>query len=108
MLSKPGLAQAGVCTRIGTLSRMRALVIPQFFGPQALEMRDVPEPRQAAGEVIVKTEAGGLNFADILTAAGGYPGLPKPPLVAGREFAGVEQSSGDRVMGNRQWEAFEE
>jgi NADPH:quinone reductase len=108
MLSKAVLAQAGVCTRIGTLSRMKALVLPQFSGPQALEMRDVPEPRQAAGEVIVKTEAGGLNFADVLTAAGGYPGLPKPPLVAGREFAGVEQASGDRVMGYTQWGAFAE
>jgi NADPH:quinone reductase len=53
-------------------------------------------------------EAGGLNFADLLTARGGYAGTPKPPLTAGREFAGHEVSSGRRVMGYTQWAAFAE
>jgi NADPH:quinone reductase-like Zn-dependent oxidoreductase len=52
--------------------------------------------------------AGGLNFADFMTAKGGYPGTPAPPLVAGREFAGVEESTGRRVMGYAQWAAFAE
>jgi NADPH:quinone reductase len=39
---------------------------------------------------------------------GGYPGTPPPPLVVGREFAGVEESSGRRVMGYAQWAAFAE
>jgi len=60
----------------------------------------------------VKVEAGGLNFADLLTARGGYAGTPKPPLTAGREFAGIElgkdESSGRRVMGYTQWAAFAE
>ena len=46
--------------------------------------------------------------ADLLTARGGYPGTPKPPLVAGREFSGVEIASGRRVMGYTQWSAFAE
>ena len=41
-----------------------------------------------------------------MTTKGGYPGTPPPPLVAGREFAGVEQSTGRRVMGYAQWAAF--
>ena len=87
---------------------MKALVIPQFSGPESLEVKDVPEPQPSSGRVVVKTEAGGLNFADVLTASGGYPGLPKPPLVAGREFSGMVQSSGERVMGYTQWGAFAE
>jgi len=51
---------------------------------------------------------GGLNFADFMTAQGGYPGTPAPPLIAGREFAGVEEGSGRRVMGYMQWGAFAE
>ena len=39
---------------------------------------------------------------------GGYPGTPKPPLVAGREFCGTRASNGDRVMGYTQWGAFAE
>jgi NADPH2:quinone reductase len=49
-----------------------------------------------------------LNFADLLTARGGYAGTPKPPLTAGREFAGREDSGGRRVMGYTQWAAFAE
>jgi NADPH2:quinone reductase len=57
---------------------------------------------------LVRVEAGGINFADIMTAQGGYPGAPKPPLVAGREFCGIRLSDGQRVMGYMQWGAFAE
>jgi NADPH2:quinone reductase len=43
-----------------------------------------------------------------MTAKGGYPGTPPPPLVAGREFAGVEETTGRRVMGYTQWGGFAE
>jgi NADPH:quinone reductase-like Zn-dependent oxidoreductase len=43
-----------------------------------------------------------------MTTAGGYPGTPAPPFVAGREFAGVEETTGRRVMGYVQWGAFAE
>jgi NADPH:quinone reductase len=68
----------------------------------------VPDPQPGAAQVLVKVEAGGLNFADLLTARGGYAGTPNPPLVAGREFAGIEVASGRRVMGYTQWAAFAE
>jgi NADPH:quinone reductase-like Zn-dependent oxidoreductase len=88
---------------------MKALVIPKFAGPEALEMKKVPDPPQPGPkEVLVRVEAGGVNFADVLTASGGYPGLPKPPLIAGREFAGVREDTGERVMGYTQWGAFAE
>ena len=43
-----------------------------------------------------------------MSAQGGYPGTPKPPLVAGREFCGTRLSDGQRVMGYAQWGAFAE
>ena len=61
-----------------------------------------------AGQILVRVTAGGLNFADFMTAQGGYPGTPAPPLIAGREFAGVEESTRRRVMGYMQWGAFAE
>jgi NADPH:quinone reductase-like Zn-dependent oxidoreductase len=104
-------------TRIGTprattrpvrLLPMKAIVITRLGGPEVLEVRDVPEPVAAPGQVLVRVQAVGLNFADLMTAQGGYPGTPKPPLVAGREFAGVEEATGRRVMGYTQWAAFAE
>ncbi len=87
---------------------MKALVITRFGGPEVLELQQVPDAHPAPEQLLVKVEAGGLNFADLLTARGGYAGTPKPPLTAGREFAGREDSGGRRVMGYTQWAAFAE
>jgi len=87
---------------------MQAVVISRLGGPEVLEIRDMPEPMPAVGQEMVSVESGGLNFADVLTIKGGYPGTPKPPLIAGREFCGVKQRDGQRVMGYTQWAAFAE
>jgi NADPH2:quinone reductase len=97
---------------------MKALVITGFGGPEVLELQQVPDPQPTQEQVVVKVEAGGLNFADLMTTHGGYATTPKPPLTAGREFAGREVTdaesndnsghSGRRVMGYTQWAAFAE
>ena len=84
---------------------MKAVVIARFGGPEVLEVRDVPDPQPAPGEVVVRVEAVGVNFADTLTTRGVYSGMPSPPFVAGREFAGVVEGAGERVMGYVQWGA---
>jgi NADPH:quinone reductase len=94
--------------RIATLYSMKAVIITRQGGPEVLEVRDVPQPTPGSGEELVRVEAGGINFADNMTAMGGYPGTPKPPFVAGREFAGTRASNGERVMGYTQWGAFAE
>lgn len=85
---------------------MKAIVVTRYAGPEALELRDVPEPKPSAHEAMVEVEAAGVNFADLMTATGGYPGLPQPPFVAGREFAGKLRGSGEPVMGYSQSSAF--
>src|ERR1700704_2432022 len=87
---------------------MKALVIARLGGSEALALEDVPEPSPQPGHRIVRVAAGGVNFADIMTTTGGYPGTPAPPFVAGREFAGIEETTGRRVMGYMQWGAFAE
>ena len=87
---------------------MKALVITSLSGPDALAIQDAAEPTLKRGQTLVRVAAGGLNFADVMTTQGGYPGTPTPPLIAGREFSGVEESSGPRVMGYAQWGAFAE
>src|ERR1700736_2887673 len=87
---------------------MKALLLTKLSGLDGLTVQDVAEPAVKAGQTLVRVGAGGLNFADVMTTKGGYPGTPAPPLVVGREFAGVEESSGRRVMGYTQWAAFAE
>ena len=87
---------------------MKALVISRLGDPDVLEVRSVPEPVPTSGQELVQVQAGGINFADIMSAQGGYPGTPKPPLVAGREFCGTRIADGQRVMGYAQWGAFAE
>jgi NADPH:quinone reductase-like Zn-dependent oxidoreductase len=86
---------------------MKALVITQLSGPDALEVKDAPEPTAKLGQTTVRVSAGGLNFADVMTTKGGYPGTPAAPFIVGREFAGIEEAS-RRVMGYAQWGAFAE
>jgi NADPH2:quinone reductase len=87
---------------------MKALVITSLSGPDALAVQETVEPALKPGQTLVRVAAGGLNFADFMTAKGGYPGTPAPPLIAGREFSGVEENTGRRVMGYIQWAAFAE
>ncbi len=91
---------------------MKALVITRFGGLEVLELQQVPDPKPAPDQVLVKVEAGGLNFADLMTTQGGYANTPPPPLIAGREFAGQEiinnEPTGRRLMGYMQWAAFAE
>jgi len=69
------------CT-IDKLLSMKALVISRLGGPEVLQLQEVPDTSPVAGQEIVSAQAGGLNFADVMTMQGGYPGAPKPPLVA--------------------------
>src|SRR5438477_12298815 len=87
---------------------MKAIVIQRFGGPEVLKLQEVADPQPRAGEVLVRVHAAGVNFADVMMAQGGYPGTPAPPVIAGREFAGVVEGTGDRVMGYTQMGGFAE
>ena len=88
---------------------MRAVVIREPGGPDVLELRDVPVPPLAPGEIRVRVGTSGVNRADLLQRRGGHPAPPGSPRdIPGMEFAGtVDQvgegvtrwRSGDRVMG---------
>ena len=87
---------------------MKAVVVTRVGGPEVLEVRDVPEPQPKTGEVLVRVEAVGINFADTHATRGSYPGTPEPPWITGREFAGVAEDTGERVMGYTQYGAAAE
>jgi NADPH:quinone reductase len=78
---------------------MKAVVIASPGGPEALEIRDVDDPRPPPTDrVRVRVRAAGLNRADLLQRLGFYPAPPGYPQdIPGLEFAGEVDAVGKRV-----------
>lgn len=64
---------------------MRAAVIESFNEPW--QVRDMPDPRPAPGQVVIKVHASGMCYTDLHAHHGVFP--LKTPFVAGHEPAGV-------------------
>src|SRR5579864_4512198 len=80
---------------------MKAILVSHRGGPEALELREVPDPKPRAehDEVVIEVEAAGVNFADTLQTQGTYPLGPRPPYIPGMEFAGKIAGTSQRLMG---------
>jgi NADPH:quinone reductase-like Zn-dependent oxidoreductase len=76
---------------------MRAVVITRHGPPEALQVREMPDPPVGPGEVRIAVKAAGINFADTLARIGLYPDAPKVPCVVGYEVAGEIESVGEGV-----------
>ncbi|WP_367129358.1 zinc-dependent alcohol dehydrogenase [Saccharothrix sp. HUAS TT1] len=76
---------------------MRAAVVTELGAP--LEVREVPVPAPAAGQVLVRLEASGICHTDIHAANGDWPVKPTPPFVPGHEGVGIVEEVGDGVGG---------
>jgi NADPH2:quinone reductase len=75
---------------------MKAILVTKKGGPEVLELRDLPVPEPAAGEVLIKVKAAGLNRSDIysrISAAYGNTG----PEVPGLEVSGIINNCGSGV-----------
>lgn len=81
---------------------MLAAVIHRHGGPEVLRVEEVPDPRPAPGEVILKVHATSLNYHDVFTR-NGMPGIQIPmPMIMGIDFAGEIVELGAGVTG---WQA---
>lgn len=63
----------------------------------AFEVREVPKPTPKAKEIIVKVEAFGLNYADVMARNGLYRECPPLPAVIGYEVVGIIDSVGTEM-----------
>ncbi|MEM7372908.1 MAG: zinc-binding dehydrogenase [Bacteroidota bacterium] len=68
---------------------------------QAFEQREVPTPKPGLGEVLIKVEAFGLNFADVMARLGLYPDAPPLPAVIGYDIVGRIEEVGEGVNPDR-------
>ncbi|UCC85097.1 MAG: zinc-binding dehydrogenase [Gemmatimonadota bacterium] len=80
----------------------RAILIPRKGPPKVLVEREVPLREPGEGEVHLRVEAAGVNFADLLLRAGFYRPLPPRPYGPGLEVAGVVARVGSGVEGWRE------
>ena len=81
------------------LCNMKAIQVERAGGPEVLKLTDLPKPSPGPGQVLVRIEAAGLNFADILYVAGEYLVRTRYPTVPGMEFSGVLEALGEGVEG---------
>ena len=68
---------------------MRAALITALTGPDAVEVRDVPDPVPQPDQVVVDVEFTGVVFPDVLQTRGEYQLRPELPFTPGWEVAGV-------------------
>ncbi|HEY8303627.1 MAG TPA: NADPH:quinone oxidoreductase family protein [Solirubrobacteraceae bacterium] len=68
---------------------MRAIQITEFGGPEVLRLVELPKPRPAPDEVLIRVSRAGLNFADTHTRTNSYVRKATLPLIPGVEVAGV-------------------
>jgi NADPH:quinone reductase len=78
---------------------MRAIRVPQYGGPEAMKIEELPTPKPNAGQVLVRLEAAGVNFIDVYQRTGLYKGTL--PLPIGLEGAGVVEEVGPDVTSVR-------
>ena len=77
---------------------MKAVIIIRPGGPEVLEIQNVETPETLGDYVRVRVRAAGLNRADLLQRAGGYPApAGSPSNIPGLEFAGEVDAVGSLV-----------
>jgi len=80
---------------------MRQVWITRVGAPDVLQVREAPDPIPGPGQVRIRVEASGINFADISARLGFYPDAPPIPCVVGYEVAGRIDALGEGVAASR-------
>ncbi|WP_425391930.1 quinone oxidoreductase family protein [Ekhidna sp.] len=96
---------------------MKAYQLRKTGKPRILKLEEIPAPVPGAGEVKVKIETIGINYAEILSRKGQYSWAPKKPYVMGMEGYGevvelgqgvTKHKVGDKVIIGQQYGSYAE
>jgi NADPH:quinone reductase len=79
------------------MNHMNAISILEPGGPEVLSLVQIERPEAAAGQILIKVAAAGVNRPDILQRQGGYPPPAGAPLTPGLEVAGEVVALGQGV-----------
>ena len=79
---------------------MKTVRFHRTGGPDVLVYETVPDPAPGPGEVLIRVEAAGMNFSDVLRRRGdNYPVASPLPFTPGSEVAGTVAALGPGVKG---------
>ncbi len=73
---------------------MQCVLVTALEGPDALVVRELPEPEAQEGQVLIDVEWAGVVFPDILQTRGEYQTRPELPFVLGWEVSGTVRTDG--------------
>lgn len=76
---------------------MKAILVHAFGGPEVQKLEEIATPQPAAGQILVKIRAAGVNPADTYARSGNYAVLPPLPYTPGTDGAGVIEGVGEGV-----------
>ena len=76
---------------------MKAIRVHELGGAENLMLEEIEKPTPKADEVLIKTAAAGINYADTMMRAGNYLTKPDLPFTLGYEAAGTIESLGESV-----------
>jgi NADPH:quinone reductase len=76
---------------------MKAIQVHAFGGPEQLKLEEIPTPKPAAGQILVRVHAAGINPYDTYMRAGTYAVKPQLPYTPGSDAAGIVEAVGDGV-----------
>ena len=77
---------------------MKAIRIHEFGGSENLRVDEVEKPTPGADEVLIKTAAAGINYADTMLRQNKYMFSPELPFTLGFEVAGTIEAIGANVQ----------
>jgi NADPH2:quinone reductase len=76
---------------------MKAIQVHEFGGPEVLKLEEIPTPKPAAGQVLVRIHGVGVNPYDTYMRNGTYAVKPPLPYTPGSDGAGVVEAVGPGI-----------
>lgn len=74
------------------MSTMKAVVIHEPGGPEVLKIETMPKPKPAAGQILIRVKAFGLNRLELFTRKGLSPSV-RFPRIPGIEAVGIVEEA---------------
>jgi NADPH2:quinone reductase len=78
---------------------MRALIVPEFGGPEVLKLSDQPVPTPGPNDLLIEVRAGALNPIDYKVRRGALAKGRPMPIILGFDVSGVVRGLGSAVSG---------
>jgi NADPH2:quinone reductase len=78
---------------------VKTIRVREFGDPEVMKLEDTPELRSAAGQVLVRVKAVGVNPVEAYIRTGTYAMKPALPYTPGSDAAGAVESVGPGVTG---------